>query len=72
MSPSFSAQALREWRLAEVLSTLRPFVRVRDVCATRSIRCIVFGPCVCACIVLRLVVALLIAWAVIGVDGGPG
>ena len=46
LTPSFSAQALREWRRADGFCTYRPLVRVR-VCATHSVRCLVLKLCVC-------------------------
>ena len=46
LTPSFSAQALREWRRADGFCTFRPLVRVR-VCATHSVRCLVLRLCVC-------------------------
>ena len=46
LTPSFSAQALREWRRADGFCTFRPLVRVR-VCATHSVRCLVLKLCVC-------------------------
>ena len=46
LTPSFSAQALREWRRADGFCTFRPLVRVR-VCAAHSVRCLVLRLCVC-------------------------
>ena len=73
LSPSFAAQALREWRRAEKFCTFHPFVRVR-VCATHSILCIVYCPWA-MCLYLHRCAVLSYLPSVLGlldVVGGPG
>ena len=64
LTPSFSAQALREWRRADGFCTFRPLVCVRVWCATRSIRCIVLGLCDCLVVLsCRSSLRCLFLWA---------